>query len=336
MKNIALFAALAIAFTSCEEQSKYLKNSGFVFGTTYNIVYESTANLEDSILARLNAYDASMSKYNRASRLSQINRNETCEVDSDFIRIYNKLLEISELSGGAFDITVSPLTSIWHFDENTPDTISVAQYDSLAALAAATKAFVGIEKTRLDGNRIVKSDERIVFDANAIAEGYGIDLAAEVLERNGVQNYMVELGGELHVKGLNPNGTKWRIGIDKPNEGVLAPRENQHIIAVTDCAISTSGSYRQYYYRADGQRLSHTIDPRTGTPSVHGMVSATIVGPNTMTTDALSTACMVVGPEQAKEMIGKLDGVELYMIYTDEDGKQQEWMTDGYKALIVK
>ncbi len=336
MRYSFFFVLVAFALAACQPATKYQRDTGFAFGTQYNIVYEHPTSLRDSILARFAAYDSSMSKYNKESLLSQINRGETDLVDSDFVRIYRKAEEVNLLSEGAFDITVAPLSRIWHFDENTPDTISLAHFDSLALLAQQVKDFVGLEKTHLDGLRIVKDDERVVFDANALAEGYGIDLAAEVLEKNGVVNYMVELGGELHIRGLNPKGQKWRIGIEKPIEGSIAVRENQHIVEVTDCAISTSGSYRQYYYRADGVRLSHTIDPRTGTPSTNGMVSATIIGPNTMTTDALSTACMVMGRDKARELIERLDGIELYMIYLDSDGKECDYMTPGFEALVVK
>ncbi len=326
-------------FASCRQstsETKYRNHRGVVFGTSYNITYESAIDLEDSILRRLSKYDESMSVFNKNSLLSRINANETCQVDSIFSHIYRQAYEIHTLSDGAFDITVAPLSHLWRFDANHPDTISVAEFDSLARLAKDVKMYVGMEKTRLVDGQIFKDDPRIRFDANALAEGFGIDMAASVLEENGVQNYMVEIGGELHLKGKNPQGKNWRIGIDKPLEGVLQERENQHVIAVTNCAISTSGSYRQYYYRADGMRLSHTIDPSTGTPSVHSMISVTVVGPNTMTTDALSTACMIVGVDKAKELMSRRADVEAFMIYLDADGNEQQYMTPGYSMLIVK
>ncbi len=336
MKNLLLIFPLFALLCSCtQNQPTYINNRGIVFGTNYNITYQSNIDLEDSILARLKQYDQTMSVFNKQSLLWRVNRNETDTLDSTFIHLYTEAYKVYEASGGAFDITVEPLCHLWKFDADHPDTISVAEYDSIFALAQQVKTYVGMNKTHLEGGRIVKDDPRICFDANAIAEGYGIDLAAQVLEENGIENYMVELGGELHIKGLNPRGEKWRIGIDKPNEGVLTERENEHIIAVTDCAISTSGSYRQYYYRADGRRLSHTIDPRTGEPSLFGMKSVTIVGPNTMTTDAYSTTCMVLGIDEAKKLIDTRPDLEAFMIYDNDAGEECYYYSDGYKALII-
>lgn len=330
-------AAAALALASCDNNStSYISQTGSALGTTYNLCYEADSSLEGAILDRLARYNMSMSTYNPESLLSRINRGETDTVDHDFRTVFNEAQKIYRLSGGVFDITLRPVSHVWHFGEDHPDTITLAEYNDTQARAAELMKHLGMDKTRIEGNRIVREDSMIQFDANALAEGHGIDLMAEVLDRHGIKNYMVELGGELHIKGLNPKGQKWRIGIDKPKEGVLAPRENHHIIAVTDCAISTSGSYRQYYYRADGVRLSHTIDPRTCSPSTHGMITVTIVGPSTMVTDALSTTCMVLGPDDARTLISKWEGVEMFMIYADEDGAVHEYMTDGYKKMVIR
>lgn len=334
--NRLIFSVSAVLLVSCSQENSYIKNQGVAMGTTYNIVYQSNIDLRDSILVRINSYDASMSVFNSESLVSRINRNETDTIDQHFATIYTKAQEIHALSGGAFDITLRPLIRTWRFGGTTPDTISIAQYDSTLAKAREVMTYCGIERTRIDGNRIVKSDPRTQFDANALAEGYGIDLIAAVLEEHGVENYMVELGGELHLRGVNPMQKPWRIGIDQPNEGVLAERKNHHIIQATNCAISTSGSYRQYYYRADSVRLAHTIDPRTCAPAQHGMLSVTIIAPNTLTSDALSTACMVLGPDSARTMIDKLTDVEMFMIYKDGKGVTHEYMTSGYKQLIVR
>jgi len=330
---------VAICMSSCHNSGKdkdqYIKETGYVFGTTYHITYKYAHSLEEEMLAKLKAYDNSLSTYNKNSVISKVNRNEDVELDDYFITVYNKAKEIYELSGHRFDITIKPLSRLWKFDENTPDTISRSTIDSIMTKVDSVRAFIGFNKTRIDGDRLIKDDSRIMIEAAALAEGYGIDIAASVFEEHGVTDYMVEIGGELHVKGVNPQGRKWRISIDKPIEDSNEfNRKSQSVIGITDCAVSTSGSYRQFYYTSEGQRMQHTIDPLTGMPVGHGMLSVTIVGPNTMTTDALSTTCMVLGPKEAIEFIEGLEGVEAYVIYEENDKQRKELMTEGFKQLI--
>lgn len=334
-----LSVVAAMLLTACNAPSnEYRRNTGFVFGTTYNIVYRHAIDLEDSILLKLKEYDNSLSTYNPNSVISRINRNETDTVDAMFAHVYRNALKFNELSGGVFDITVAPLSRLWKFSGDHPDTISTTEYDSIVALVPEVMPYVGLKSTRLIGDSlIVKADDRTTFDACALAEGYGIDIAAQVLEDNGVTDYMVELGGELHLKGLSPQGRLWRIGVDKPveNGNIFDGRTMQLILSLTDCAVSTSGSYRQFYYTADGRRLQHTIDPRTGRPVEHGMLSVTVVGPNAMTTDALSTSFMVLGPEEAAQLATTIDSIEAYFIYEDSIGGVTEYMTDGFQQLVV-
>lgn len=330
-----IIASLSSCQKSKQAKDQYIKETGYIFGTTYHITYKHGHSLEAEMLEKLRAYDNSLSTYNKNSIISKINRNEDVEVDDFFTTVYNKAQEIYELSGHRFDITIKPLSRLWKFGDNTPDTISQVTIDSIMAKVDSVRAFVGLDKTRLEGKRLIKDDSRTMIEAAALAEGYGIDVAASVFEENGVTDYMVEIGGELHVKGLNPQGNKWRISIDKPIEGSNElNRASQSIIGITDCAVSTSGSYRQFYYTHDGKRMQHTIDPLTGRPVEHGMLSVTVIGPNTMTTDALSTTCMVLGPEEAIKLIEDMEGIEVYIIYEDSDKKQKELMTEGFKQLI--
>ncbi|MCQ2204718.1 MAG: FAD:protein FMN transferase [Bacteroidales bacterium] len=336
--SVLAFMSVILFLTSCNEaKERYIKEEGFVFGTTYHITYKYTRSLEKEMLERLRTYDASLSTYNKSSVISRVNRNEDVEVDTLFANVYNKAREVYELSGHRFDITIKPLSNLWRFNGDYPDTISVATYDSILAKVDSVRSFIGFDKTRLEGRRVVKDDERIMFEAAALAEGYGIDVAASVFDEYGVTDYMVELGGELHVKGLSPSNRKWRISVDKPVEGANElNRSSQILIGVTDAAVSTSGSYRQFYYVEDGRRLQHTIDPLTGRPVEHGMLSVTVVGPNTMTTDALSTTCMVLGPDKAIELVNSLEGIEAYLIYEDDDKVQHQLMSDGFKQLVVE
>ncbi len=330
-------AAAALTLVSCSApQNAYRKNAGFVFGTTYALTYKCDSDLEQKVLARLKGYDASLSVYNPQSLLSQLNEGDSIVADSMLLHVLSEAKRFNALSHGAFDITVEPLSRHWRFTRDLEDdTITVAQWESLMNGLDTIMPLIGIDKVEIDGNVIRKADPRMKINANALAEGFGIDVAASVLDEAGVTDYMVELGGEIHCKGLNPKGKKWRVGIDRPVEGGIAGRQNQHIIELTDCAVSTSGSYRQCYHVEDGRTVQHTIDPRTGMPVAHKMRSVTVVGPNTMTTDALCTSLMVLGPDSALNLVRDMPGIEAYIIYDDAEGDLAEDMTPGFRAIIA-
>lgn len=332
-----LIAASAAALVACSSpRHDYRKESGFVFGTNYSLTYQCDSDLQPSVLSRLAAYDASLSVYNPQSLLSRLNESDSVVADSMLLHVVREAKRFNRLSHGAFDITVEPLSRHWRFTRDLEDdTISVAQWDGLLAGLDSIMPLVGLDKVTISGNVIRKADSRMKINANALAEGFGIDVAASVFDEYGVDNYMVELGGEIHCKGLNPSGRKWRIGIDRPVEGGVVGRQNQHIIEVTDCAVSTSGSYRQCYHVADGRTVQHTIDPRTGMPVSHSMRSVTVVGPNTMTTDAVCTSLMVLGPDSAMQLAASLDGIEAYIIYDGPDGAMREDMTPGFRSLVI-
>lgn len=341
MKRISLLliTIVVLALTSCQNE-EYKRNVGLVFGTSYNFIYKSSVDLEDSILAQLSLYDESLSSYNPISTISKINDGTSTATDEYFRIVYNKALEIYKLTDGAFDITVEPLCHVWKFDTSHPDTISNAEYASILSKVDSILDFIGMDKIRLtDDKQLIRSDDRVRLEACALAEGFGIDIAASTLEKLGVTDYLVEIGGEIHMKGLNRDGKKWRIGIDKPidnNSTNQANRQLQYKLALTDCAVSTSGSYRQFYYTQDGRRVAHTIDPRTGRPIEHGMLSATVIGPNTITTDALSTSIMVMGAEKGMELVKDMKDIEVYIIYETPDKEVHEEMTEGFKKLIIE
>lgn len=337
MTHKLLFALAAAALTACSApRNSYRKDSGFVFGTTYALTYEADSSLQQAVLDRLADYDASLSVYNPSSLLSQLNEADSVVADSLLLHVVRQAKYFNRLSHGVFDITVEPLSRHWRFTSDLEDdTISVEQWQGLLGGLDSIMPLVGIDKVVIDGNVIRKADARMKVNANALAEGFGIDLAASVFDERGVKNYMVELGGEIHCKGLSPSGRKWRIGIDRPVEGGIVGRQNQHIIEVSDCGVSTSGSYRQCYHVADGRTVQHTIDPRTGMPVAHTMRSVTVVGPNTMTTDALCTSLMVLGPDSALALARQIPGIEAYIIYDGPDGEMLEDMTPGFRQLVV-
>ena len=340
LSTLSVFASLA-ALTGCSSLNSdgYVRNSGVVFGTSFNMIYRSDVNLLSDVEQRLAVYDASLSVFNDSSLLSQFNRSLSVDADSDLLFVVKQALRFHRLSHGAFDCSVEPLSRLWHFsaDADLLDTLPQSVYDSIVSLVPLTLQSVGMDKVSVVGSRIIKSHPGLKLNANALAEGFGIDCAARVLEEHGVSDYLVEIGGEIHCKGLSPRGSKWRIGVDKPSSSA-GVSGSQRIIEVSNCAVSTSGNYRQCHYAPDGSLLQHTIDPRTGRPVSHGMKSVTVVGPNTMTTDALCTCLMVLGPDSVASFVNRIRSeehidVEAYVIYDNADGVELELETDGWKNL---
>jgi thiamine biosynthesis lipoprotein len=307
-------AALLIWGWEDEPKAKYFYNEGKVFGTYYNIRYEAKADLQDSIQAALKAFDSSLSMFNPNSILSAINANRDTMTDAAFEAMWAEASKVYTLSGGAFDITVAPLVKAFGFGRKSEQfaAISPQTIDSL-------RAFVGFDKVELIDHHVYKSDPRVQIDGGAVAKGQACDMIAEVLCANGCENYLVDIGGEVVAHGLNAKGEPWHVGITKPNlnnEG--AQDELQDILAVTDICMATSGNYRNYYYDGD-ERRSHTIDPRTGWPVQHSVLSATVVSSTCMRADALATACMVLGETEALRMIEHAGDAACYLIVAKND-----------------
>ena len=312
--GLAILAAVLLIFLPNQPKSQYFHNQGNIFGTYYNIRYESTEDLHEEIKAALQAVDHSLSMFNQNSVISKINRNENVVLDSLFISMFLEAQSISAISKGAFDITVAPLVNAWGFGkskEKSPQ-ISDIEIDSL-------KEFVGYEKIILQEGQIAKQDPRTTLDASAIAKGFGCDVVANILRANGCKNLLVEIGGEVVLQGVNDRGKPWHIGISKPkNDASGVENDLQEVIASSNLCIATSGNYLQYYY-VDGQRRSHTIDPRTGYPVEHSLLSATVTARSCMRADSLATACMVLGKNAALEMIEEIPDAECYIIVSQSD-----------------
>ena len=261
-------------------------------------------------------FDLSLNPFNPQSIISKVNRNEPVEVDSFFITVFNKAQEVSRVSGGAFDITAAPLINLWGFGFSKMDSVSPAVIDSL-------KQYVGYEKIRLEGNRVVKEFPQMQLNASAIAKGYACDVVGRLLDSYGIRNYMVEIGGEVRAKGKNPKGVCWRIEITKPEydpTGIVS--ERQTVIPLCDKGMATSGNYRNFYVK-DGAIFGHTINPATGYPAEQNILSATVIASDCMTADAYATAFMVLGMEASVELAKKLPELQYYFIGGLPDGKQQ-------------
>lgn len=307
---------------------QYYHNKGFVFGTYYNIQYESDHDMEVEIQAELQRLDGSLSMFNPNSTISRINRGEDMATDSLFEVMYETAREVSLVSGGAFDITVRPLVNAWGFGNKKKEreaakaqgsTPYISQDDRQAEIDSIRR-FVGYQMITLTDHRIIKSDDRITIDASAIAKGMGVDVAANVIARSGSENYLVDIGGEVVAKGHNSEGNAWRIGISTPNDDPNGTSDEiQEIIHASDMAMATSGNYRQFYMDGDVRR-SHTIDPRTGYPVAHSLLSATVTASSCMRADALATACMVLGADAAIQMIEQIPDAECYLIVGKKNG----------------
>lgn len=308
----------------------YQHNTGMVFGTIYNITYQSDKNLKKEIEAELQKVDNSLSPFNKNSVISKINRNETVKPDEMFIEVFRFAEEVSKETDGAFDITVAPLVNAWGFGFKKGSRPTRHAIDSL-------RQIIGYEKITLDykgGRGVIKKDPRIMLDCSAIAKGYGSDAVARLLRRNGIANFMVEIGGEIMTAGINEKRVPWRIGVTKPNDDSLnISHEMQTVINVTDMAMATSGNYRNFYYR-NGKKYAHTIDPKTGYPVQHNILSATVLAPNCATADAYATAFMVLGLDKARKILDSHPELMAYLIYSDRNGNSAVWFSPSMKGKI--
>lgn len=311
------------------KQAPYQTDQGLIFGTMYKITYQSKENLKTEIEAELQKVDHSLSPFNKQSVITHINNNTDMQTDSLFAYVFQLAKQISEETHGAFDITVAPLVNAWGFGFKNAANVDSLTIDSL-------RRFVGFEKVKLENGKVIKQDPRTMLDCSAIAKGFGVDCVARLLDRKGVRNYMIDIGGEPVMKGENPKMEPWRIGINKPIDDSLAVnQELQTILRISDAGLATSGNYRNFYYK-DGKKYAHTIDPRTGYPIQHNILSATVVAGDCATADAYATSFMVLGLDSAKAICAAHPELDAYLIYAKEDGKTDVYYTEGMEKYIVR
>ena len=330
MKTLFQIPSCVIFFFSCNQHDRTIYVRGEAQGTTYNITYSAPekTNYKNEIDSLFKAVDQSLSTYVPGSIISRINRNDTGVVaDKYFIDVFRKAQEISQQTNGAFDVTVAPIVNAWGFGFTKRARIDSATIDSLLR-------FVGYQKIKLEGGAIVKTNPGMMLDFNAIAQGYTVDLLSSFLESKGINNYLVELGGEVRTKGKKNNGEDWKIGIDQPNETYTEGRPLKSIVSLKNKALATSGNYRKFYVE-NGRKYAHIIDPHTGYPGKHNLLSATVIANDCMTADAFATAFMVMGLEKAKQFLSKDKqlGLEVFFIY-DEHGTWKTYTSETLKERI--
>ncbi len=312
-----------------QQNTPYQRDEGFIFGTIYHITYQSDVNYQKEIEAELQKVDNSLSPFNKTSIISRINRNEDVKVDNLFAEVFQLAEKISKETDGAFDITVAPMVNAWGFGFKTGNPPTKQTVDSL-------RAIVGFQKVTLEEEHVKKQNPHIMLDCSAIAKGYGSDIVARFLKKKGIQNFMVEIGGEIVVNGNSEKQVPWRVGINKPTDDSLnTSQELQDVINVTDIAMATSGNYRNFYYK-NGKKYAHTIDPKTGYPVQHNILSATVLAKNCATADAYATSFMVMGLDGAKKVLEKHPELDAYLIYSDEKGNNRIWYSPELKKKILK
>ena len=328
---VVIAAVIGVVALVCTRQrpQQWHDNAGVVWTTDYHISYLSNTDLGDSIQAVLQAVDRSASVYNQASLVSQFNAGKTVQADAILDTLFRSSVVVHGQSGGAFDPTVMPLVNAWGFGYKSGSLPTDAQIDSILA-------FVGLNKVGLADGRLLKSDPRVQLDFSSIAKGLACDEIGRMLQRHGVSHYMVEIGGEIACMGNNRQGQPWRVGITKPVEDPMGTTgEVQSIVKITDKAMATSGNYRNFYYK-DGKRYAHTIDPKTGYPVQHNILSATVFAKSCAVADAYATSFMVMGMEKAQQLLEQHPELMAYLIYSDEDGKNAVWYSPSLENKIQK
>jgi thiamine biosynthesis lipoprotein len=307
-----------------------MKLRGYTQGTTYNITYQSPDSIsyQAEIEKLLREFDLSFSTYMDSSLISRFNRGEVgLAPGAWFLTCFRCADEVHSSTGGAFDITVAPLVNAWGFGFTEAAEIDSTLIDSLMH-------YVGMEYVSIREGFVMGDKDGVMLDMNAIAQGYSVDVLSAFLDSMGIVNYLVEIGGEVRTSAKSPRGTGWRVGIDRPVDGLLVPgADMQAIVEFSDRSLATSGNYRRFYEK-DGIKYSHTIDPRTGYPVQHGLLSATVLADNCMTADAYATAFMVMGFEKSREFLEKQSAIDAYLIYNDEEGEYRIWYTGGMKKLL--
>lgn len=347
----ALAVAGAFVAFGCGDPNPVPSNSagrvwvhqGEAQGTTYTVKYVSQDSVSQATFeACLEEVDVEMNAWRPSSTLSKFNaftEVSTSYSFADSAGVWEDVWRISEdvhrLSDGAFDVTVGPLMKLWGFRMERRDVVTPTMVDSVRPFAHFADDVVRfVPKSQAGGAALSKSDSRTELDFNAVAQGYTVDAMAQVLLDQGVTNMMVELGGEVKCLGLNQHGQPWRIAIDRPQE---EGRTLQAVLPVTDMSICTSGNYRKVSV-VNGQRFSHTLDPRTGAPVKHGLLSATVLAPDAAYADAFATACMVLGPESGQRWIAQMQAqgeeVEALFIMDGAGESFTYWATPLLEAQL--
>lgn len=334
MRNWLVVFASLLLLAGCEKSVEQVHISGPTMGTSYNIKYIQQPGITDSktlqteIDRLLEQVNDQMSTYRKDSELSRFNQHTSADlfpVSVQTATVVKEAIRLNALTQGALDVTVGPLVNLWGFGpEARPDVVPTEQELN------ARRTMTGIANLNVDGNALSKKLPELYVDLSPIAKGWGVDVVADYLQSLGLLNYMVEIGGEIRLKGLNRDGVPWRIAIEKPS---VDDRSVQEIIEPGEYAIATSGDYRNYFEQ-DGVRYSHIIDPTTGRPINNRVVSVTVLDKSCMTADGLATGLMVLGEERGMA-IAEANQIPVFMIVKTDDGFK-EYVSSSFKPFLNK
>lgn len=329
----AFAAFVAAVLCGCAGRPDFTVVDGVMLGTTLHVVADVKGVSSQELYAAVMELDreakASMSIYDPMSLLSRLNRNETDTVDRHIAFNLHLADSIGALSDGRYDVTVKPLVEAWGFagKERTehPNIDSILE-------------FVGREKVRVEGGRLVKDDPRVQLDFNSVAKGYTVDLLAALVEKYGAENYIVDIGGEVRCRGVNRQGQAWRIGVETPFDGNMSNGEYlQKRIQMTGGGMATSGNYRRFYLDKEGNKVAHTIDPRTGRSALSRLLSVTVVAPTCAEADAMGTMFLAMGADDALAAVGRMPGVKAYFILAGAgEDEYEEYVSPAMEALVMK
>ena len=333
VEYLIVFFFFPLVMFSCNEKKelKLFKISGSAQGTYYAITYcaDNNENLQPAVDSLFRKFDSSVSSYFPNSILSRFNNNDqTTIADPIFETVFQKSMEVSANTEGAFDVTVGPLVNAWGFGLSKRAKVDQAMIDSLLPL-------VGYQKVKLVDGKLIKSDPRIRIDFDAIAQGYTSDWLGKFFESKGIGNYLIDVGGEVLGKGSKPDGKIWTVAIEMPSKNAEDERKIQAILPLKNRAISTSGTYRKYF-EENGNRYSHEIDPFGGYPAKNSVLSVSVIANDCITADAYATAFMVMGLEKSMNFLTKHPEIEAYFISDDKKGGFSVDYTPGFESLLKK
>ena len=327
---VAVFVSVLSA--SCESGADYTTVDGVMLGTTLHVVADVRGVTPQELYAAVMDLDreakSSMSIFDEGSLLSRLNRNETDSVDRHIAFNLRLADSIGALSDGRYDVTVKPLVEAWGFAGK--EASAHPNIDSLLT-------FVGRDKVHIENGRLVKADPRVQLDFNSVAKGYTVDLLAALVERFGAENYIVDIGGEVRCRGVNRQGNPWRIGVETPFDGNMTDGEYlQRRIRLSEGGLATSGNYRRYYLDAAGNKVAHTIDPRTGRSVVSRLLSVTVVAPTCAEADALGTMFLAMGADDALAAVERMPDVRVYFILAGAGDTYEEYVSPAMAPLLME
>lgn len=325
MKNFALLLFSILLLTSCNEKKESVKINikGEAQGTYYSVSFFSSDTIinKEVLDELLNDFDNSASNYKKGSIISKVNNNEVVVLDDIFIGNYNMAMKISKETNGDFDITVRPLVQAWGFGSMKASDMDSIKVDSIMN-------FIGFNKVSIKDGVIIKEDNRLQLDFDAIAQGYAVDVISNYLVEKGIKNYLVDIGGEVFASEFKEDSVYWKVGIETPNDSAMYGDNLSAIVSLSNRGMATSGNYRKFYVK-NGVKYSHTINPKTGFPIASRLLSATVITDLAASADAYATSFMVMGLENTIEFLKLHKNIDAYLIYSDDEGNYKTYVTSG-------